>query len=336
VIAFVDDDSASVVSRALEGFALAHADAVDVHTDPLVVVGKHRSPARQVGLVSGGGSGHEPLHAGFIGTGMLDAVAPGQVFASPHNRAIYRASQLAAGPAGVLHIVKNYTGDLINFGIAEERLAADKISVARVVVDDDIATDSADIGVGRRGTGATVLVEKIVGSAADDGWALDELAALGRSVADRSRSLGVASRAHTPITGAAPMFELAGGELEYGVGIHGERAREVITRPPLTDLVDSMCRDVVAKLPAGAHDVAVLVNGLGSATSLELYSVYGLLRAALDGLGYRVRASIVGTLVAALDMRGFSITLTALTDDWLERLTSPADTVYPWKVITHA
>ncbi len=165
------------VPAALRGFARAHADLVELHEKPAHLVARHRDPGRRVGLVSGGGSGHEPLHAGFLGRGMLDAVAPGKVFASPHNKQVLEASRQAAGPGGVIHVVKNYTGDRINFGIAAERLRLEGIEVRRVLVDDDLATESDETATGRRGTGATVVVEKLLGAAADTGLGIDELAA---------------------------------------------------------------------------------------------------------------------------------------------------------------
>jgi dihydroxyacetone kinase len=332
---FLSEQTATAVDLAFDGFARLHRDLVTVLTDPVAVIGTRRAAGRRVGLVSGGGSGHDPLHAGFIGEGMLDAAAPGQVFASPHNRQVYVASQRVAGPDGVLHIVKNYTGDRINFGIAAERLANDGIAVRRVLVDDDVATDSADTRTGRRGTAATVLVEKILGAAADDGMGLDDLAALGQSVADACRSLGVATRAQSTLADGRPAFELGPDELEYGVGIHGERAAATIGRRPLASLVDTMCTDILAKVPKGGDGVGVVVNGLGSATNLELYSIYSLVVAWLESQGERVTASLLGTLVPALDMHGFSITLARLKPDWLPWLSREVRTPFPFTVVTH-
>jgi len=187
------DGYVDIVDRSLRGFAKAHHGLVELHTDPLFVLARDRHPGRRVGLVSGGGSGHEPMHVGLVGQGMLDAAVPGRVFASPHNRQIYQASRAAAGEAGILHIVKNYTGDRINFGIAAERLKADGIHVARVLVDDDLATDDPEAGTGRRGTAATIVVEKLLGAAADEGLGLEQLEATGRRVVAHSRSIAVAS-----------------------------------------------------------------------------------------------------------------------------------------------
>ncbi|MEV0720729.1 dihydroxyacetone kinase subunit DhaK [Asanoa sp. NPDC050611] len=319
------------VDRALLGFARDHADVVELSTDPVFVRSVDRDPRRQVGLLSGGGSGHEPMHVGLVGRGMLDAAAPGRVFTSPHNRQVYEGSRAAAGPGGVLHIVKNYTGDRINFGIAAERLRHDGIPVARVLVDDDVATESQQTATGRRGTGATVLTEKLLGAAADRGASLDELVALGETLVGRSRSIAVASLAQTsPVTGR-PGFDLEPGQLEYGVGIHGERAQHTIPRPPLEELVGRMVDDVVNHLPSG-RSVFLFVNGLGGTTYIELYNVFA---EAVDALATRdiaVERSLVGPYTPALDMKGFSITMTMLepsdethpSDGWTALFDAPA------------
>ncbi|BCL25348.1 dihydroxyacetone kinase subunit DhaK [Streptomyces aurantiacus] len=321
---FLPADNA--VERALQGLALTHPDLLELHRDPLYLTGRRRNPARRVGLVSGGGSGHEPLHSGFVGPGMLDAAVPGRVFASPHNRQIHEASKKAAGPDGVLHIVKNYTGDRINFGIAAERLRADGIPVRRVLVDDDLATDDASTATGRRGTGATVLVEKLLGGAADTGLGLDELADLGTLFADASRSVAVAARAQTSPSRGGEAFELPDNTLEYGVGIHGERAAEALPNPGLEDLVAHMTDQVLGALPHAADSVLLLVNGLGATTLLELQAVHALVCEALDKRGVHVAGRLVGTYVPALDMSGFSLTLTTLGAGWLDFWNSPAHT----------
>ncbi|MDQ7911296.1 dihydroxyacetone kinase subunit DhaK [Phytohabitans sp. ZYX-F-186] len=305
---------AEYVDRALRGFARDQRDIVRLHTAPAYVRALATNPARRVGLVAGGGSGHEPMHVGLVGAGMLDAAVPGRVFASPHNRQVYEASRSAAGPEGVLHIVKNYTGDRINFGIAAERLRHDGIPVARVLVDDDVATESTQTATGRRGTGATIVVEKLLGAAADRGTGLDALVELGRAVASRSRSIAVASAAHTSHVTGRPGFELAPNHIEYGVGIHGERARQTIPRPPLEDLVERMVDDVLANLPAGTRAL-VLVNGLGGTTAIELYNVFAEVEEALGRRGVAVAGSLVGTWTPALDMKGFSVTVTMLLPD---------------------
>ncbi|GAA1147970.1 dihydroxyacetone kinase subunit DhaK [Streptomyces javensis] len=321
------DSAESIVADALAGFASAHADLVSHHPDHGYLRARDRSPERRAGLVSGGGSGHEPLHAGFVGAGMLDAACPGRIFASPHNRQIFEASRAVAGPEGVLHIVKNYTGDRINFGIAAERLAHEDIPCARVLVDDDLATDSEDIVVGRRGTGATLIVEKILGAAADEGRGLDELAVLGAEVTRRSRSLAVASAAHTTPGTGGRAFELPDGVLEFGVGIHGERAEGTTPVIPLGRLVRMMTARLLAALPDTPRPrVLALVNGLGATTSLELYGIHHALTEALDENGVALDRSLTGTLVSALDMRGFSLSLLATDDELLRLWDAPART----------
>ncbi|MEE1930213.1 dihydroxyacetone kinase subunit DhaK [Streptomyces sp. TRM 70351] len=319
--------SESLVSDALEGFALAHGDVVEHHAAHGFLRARHPVPARRVGVLSGGGSGHEPLHNGFVGAGMLDAAVPGRVFASPHNRQVFEASRAVARTDGVLHIVKNYTGDKINFGIAAERLAHEGVPCARVLVDDDLASESAEIAVGRRGTGATVLVEKIVGAAADTGLGLTELAELGTAVAARCRSVAVASAAQTAPGGEGPAFTIPAGSFEYGVGIHGERAARSLDREPLDVLVRRMGDALLESLapPPGAP-VIVLVSGLGATTRLELYAALRELAPVLAARGVELRRSLVGDYVTALDMRGFSLTLLVADEEDVKLFDAPVHT----------
>ncbi|GAA2598160.1 dihydroxyacetone kinase subunit DhaK [Streptomyces axinellae] len=314
------------VGQALRGLALAHPELLRLHEDPLYVTARERHPGRRVGIVSGGGSGHEPLHTGFVGAGMLDAAVPGSVFASPHNRQIHEASRAVAGPEGVLHVVKNYTGDRINFGIAAERLRADGIPVRRVLIDDDLATESAETATGRRGTGATVLVEKLLGGAADTGLGLDQLADIGAEFADSSRSIAVAARAQTSPSRGGPAFELQDGRLEYGVGIHGERAAATREHPGFEPLVDQLAEQVLDAFTTTPREVALLVGGLGSTTLLELHAIHARVSELLDKRGVAVAGRLVGTFVPALDMSGFSLTLTALREEWAPYWHAPSRT----------
>lgn len=310
------DGNVDIVDRSLRGFAKAHPDLVELRTDPLFVLSRARHPGRRVGLISGGGSGHEPMHVGLVGQGMLDAAVPGRVFSSPHNRQVYQASLAAAGEAGVLHIVKNYTGDRINFGIAAERLKSDGIAVARVLVDDDLATDDPGAGTGRRGTAATITVEKLLGAAADEGLGLEQLETLGRHVAAHSRSIAVASAAQTTLSTGLPAFDIPDAWLEYGVGIHGERSREAVARLDFRPLVDRMVSQVIDACPSGKQ-VLVIVNGLGATTQLELHGIFDEVTDYLAGRSMEVMGSLVGTYSPALDMHGFSITVTVVAEpDW--------------------
>jgi dihydroxyacetone kinase-like protein len=307
---YFENSSDTLVPDALKGFALAHADIVTLDPVHGFLLARDAAPARRVGLLSGGGAGHEPMHAGYVGRGMLDAACPGRVFASPHNSQIYEASLAAARPAGVLHIVKNYTGDRINFGIAAERLAHRGVPCARVLVDDDLASDCDDIASGRRGTGGTVLIEKILGGAADTGAGLDDLRQLGERLAARCRTLAVASAAHTSPALGEPAFRLGPDEIEYGVGIHGERARRTAKQDPVGRLVERMTDQLLTALaPEPGSALLVLVNGLGAVTPLELYAVHGELARVLRARGFPVARRLVGEYATALDMRGFSLTL---------------------------
>jgi dihydroxyacetone kinase len=327
---FLPADDAELV--ALRGFAREHARLVRLHEDPRYVGARDPAATRRVGVVSGGGSGHEPLHGGFVGRGMLDAAVPGRIFASPHNRQVFAASLEVARDEGVLHIVKNYTGDRINFGIAAERLRDQGIRTERVLVDDDIATESDETKTGRRGTAATVVVEKVVGAAAEEGLGLDALAEVGRQVASKARSVAVASRAHTAPAGGLA-FDLAEGELEYGVGIHGERAAASVANDGVAQTVDRMLADLQAHtrgVDPGVGTV-VLVNGLGSATSLELSAIAELACAGLERRGVEIADVVTGTLVPALDMRGFSLTLVPMDQQELARWQAPCETA-AWRL----
>jgi dihydroxyacetone kinase len=265
---------------------------------------------------------------------MLDAVAPGKVFASPHNRQVMEASLHAAGSGGVVHIVKNYTGDRINFGIAAERLRLQDIEVRRVLVDDDLATESADTATGRRGTAGTVVVEKILGAAADGGADIDDLAQLGARVASASRSIAVASRAQSVMHDGKPAFELEPGQLEYGVGIHGERAASSLIRPSTPELVRRMTDQILDALPIGG-DAIVIVNGLGAVTLLELNLIFEYAAREIETRGRRVVGNLVGSYVPALDMRGFSITITRADDEFVSLWNTPAFTpAFPNRLMT--
>ncbi|MFC8008480.1 dihydroxyacetone kinase subunit DhaK [Streptomyces olivaceus] len=312
------------VLTACRGLATAHPGILAVHEDPLYLRAIAPNPHRKVALVSGGGSGHDPLHTGLLGAGGLDAVAPGKVFASPHNRQIYEASRDVVRTHGVLHVVKNYTGDRINFGIAAERLRADGVPVERVLVDDDIASSGA--GAGRRGTAATVVVEKLLGAAADRGRGLLELADLGRDIVARSRSLAVCARAHTTPGQGRPAFMLRSDRIDYGVGIHGERAAHTMPMPRVDDLLRQMLGDLTDGTPHPDDGVILVVNGLGGTALLELQALADLAAEQLTEDGVHVAAVLTGTHVGALDMSGFSLTITALRPGWLDLWRAPART----------
>lgn len=300
--------------EALEGLALAHGDLVSYDGERLVRAGG--PVAGRVALVSGGGSGHEPLHGGFIGDGMLTAVAPGEVFASPSVDQVLAAVRAADGGAGVLQIIKNYTGDVLNFRLAAELAREEGMSVASVIVADDVASGGDDHGVGRRGTGATVVVEKVAGARAAAGGTLDEVAAVARRAAERSVSLGVALHPCSP-PGSGPLFALGDDEIELGVGIHGELGTERGPWRPVDELVGEMAERLLEDLGDRASGAPLLafVNGFGGSAAMELYVVYRALAHALDARGRTIARSLVGDYVTSLDMAGMSITLTALDDE---------------------
>lgn len=313
------------VIEAAEGLALAHP-GIAVEREPLYLY--RATPAGgKVALLSGGGTGHEPLHAGFIGPGMLDAAVPGSVFASPTAIQIAAATRRVDTGAGVLHIVKNYTGDVLNFAIAAEICADEGIRVERVLVDDDVATDIAGSRVGRRGTAAALVVEKICGAAAQAGTGLSELKRLGHEVTDKCRSIALALDACTHPGTGRKSFELGPDEVEFGVGIHGERGRSRMPFATANEMLANLLEPLLLALRLKASDsVIAVVNGLGSTHLTEQYLMTRCLHQQLSSRSIEVARILTGSYVTALDMAGISITLT-LADERLLRLwDAPVDT----------
>lgn len=322
---FFMNDPDDFVTEAAEGLALTNPDLV-VERTPLFIK-RREVPAGKVALVSGGGTGHEPLHAGFVGDGMLDAAVPGAVFASPTAIQVAEATKSVDAGAGVLHIIKNYTGDVLNFNIAAELAADENVQVESVLVDDDVATDIEGSRVGRRGTGSTLIVEKICGAAARRGDSLSELADLGRRVVSHSRSIALALDACThPITGKKS-FELAPDEVEFGVGIHGERGRGRIPFTSANELVEQLLDSLVPAVGVNSgDDVIAFVNGLGATQLTEQYVVTGAVHNSLQKRGINVARTLTGSYVTALDMSGVSITLTRADQEFLELWDAPVTT----------
>ncbi len=314
----------AVVGDALEGLAAAHRSlAVDLERRVVTRAGGAR--AGKVGLVSGGGSGHEPLHAGFVGYGMLDAACPGEVFTSPVPDQMLAAARAVDGGAGVLQIVKNYTGDVLNFQMAAELAADEGIEVATVLVNDDVAVEDSLYTAGRRGTGATVFVEKLAGALAEQGADLASVAALAREVNERTRSFGIAlGPATVPAAGRAG-FTLAEDEIEIGVGIHGEPGRRRGKLAPAADLVRIAMDAIAEDLPLSG-DVLVMVNGMGGTPLIELYIAYREVHRLLAGRGARIVRNLVGDYVTSLEMPGFSLTVCQLTDQFTELWDAPVET----------
>lgn len=314
------NDPDQLVPEALEGLALSHPGLLALDAEHRVVT--RAVPATdKVGLVSGGGSGHEPLHAGFVGTGMLDVAVAGAVFASPTALQVLEGTRAADSGRGVVQIVKNYTGDVLNFRIAGEISGDDAIDTEIVLVDDDLASDTGDEdGPGRRGTAATLIVEKICGAAAEEGMELCEVAERGRRVAASARTMSLALEAGTHPGADAPQFTLEEDEIELGVGIHGERAAQRSRFEGADRLTDQLLDPLLEELELErGSEVLAIVNGLGSATGLELNLAARRLHHRLDDQGVAVGRSLVGQYVTSLDMHGFSLTLMPL-DEELRRL----------------
>jgi phosphoenolpyruvate---glycerone phosphotransferase subunit DhaK len=316
----------SVVSEALEGMELCYPDLVEYA--PRFGLVCRRVPARdKVGIISGGGSGHEPLHAGFVGMGMLDVAVAGAVFASPTALQVQEGTLAADSGRGVVQIVKNYTGDVLNFTIAGELAGDSSVQTEIVLVDDDLATDTEDGGPGRRGTAAVVAVEKIAGALAEKGASLHEVAEVGRRVAGSSRTMSLALDAGTHPGQHEPAFELGADEVELGVGIHGERGTGRIPFASADDLTEQLVTPLLEDLGIGrGGSVLAIVNGLGSTYPLELGIAARAMHRLLTSRGIAVARTLVGSYVTSLDMHGISITLTPADADLLPLWDAPVRT----------
>jgi dihydroxyacetone kinase-like protein len=309
-----------VVTEALHGIAAAHADLLRVQFNPNVIVRADAPVQGKVGLVSGGGSGHEPMHGGFVGPGMLDAACPGEVFTSPTPDQMLDATKAVNGGAGVLHIVKNYTGDVMNFEMAAELAGGESIEVEAVVIDDDVAVQDSLYTAGRRGVGTTVLAEKICGAAAEEGRPLAEVADLCRKVNANGRSMGMALTSCIVPAAGTPTFELGDDEMEIGIGIHGEPGRERMKLAPAAEIVEKLVVPIVEDLPFEQGDqVLAFVNGMGGTPLIELYVAYNDLNRFLGERGITITRNLIGPYITSLEMAGCSITLLKL-DEELTRL----------------
>jgi dihydroxyacetone kinase-like protein len=300
-----------VLEESLDGFAAAHGDIVALGEERKFV--RRRDPRpNKVAVISGGGSGHEPLHAGFVGHGMLDAACPGQVFTSPTPDQMVAAVEAVAGDPGALFIVKNYEGDVMNFQLAADMAGRE---VQTVLTDDDVAVEKSSYSTGRRGVAGTLIVEKLVGAAAEEGRPLGELRALGEEVNRRTRSMGVALTSCTVPAAGRPTFAIGGDEMEMGVGIHGEPGRRRVKLGSADEIADEMLGAILADLaPRPGAELLLLVNGLGGTPAMELYLMVNAARRILDARGLKVSRYLTGSLVTSLDMAGCSITLSVLDD----------------------
>jgi phosphoenolpyruvate---glycerone phosphotransferase subunit DhaK len=305
-----------VVNESVAGFCAAHSDIVRLGETAPFVLRRHLKPGK-VALVSGGGSGHEPLHSGFVGSGMLDAACPGQVFTSPTPDLILAAAEAADTGGGVLFIVKNYEGDVMNFDMAREMSTK---TVATVITDDDVAVETSTYSTGRRGVAGTLIVEKILGAAAEEGRSLADLKSLGDRVNGATRSIGIALTSCTVPAAGKPTFDLGEDEMEVGVGIHGEPGRRRVKLRPANEIAAEMVGAITADFGDRARgEVILLINGFGGSPLSELYLMYEAVRKRLELAGCTIARSLVGNFVTSLDMAGCSVTV-SLLDDEMKRL----------------
>jgi dihydroxyacetone kinase-like protein len=315
-----------IVPESLRGLAAAHPDQVKVDLANSLVLRAGGPVKGKVALISGGGSGHEPLHGGFVGTGMLDAAAAGHVFTSPVPDQMEAATRAVDGGAGVLHIVKNYTGDVLNFQMAAEFVAGD-IEVASVVTNDDVAVQDSLYTAGRRGGGVTVLLEKIAGAHAEAGGSLADVTATAEKVNGQGRSMGLALTSCIVPAAGTPTFDLPDDEVEVGIGIHGEPGRRREKLAPVDDMAEWLVSPIVSDLGLSSGDtVLAFVNGMGGTPLIELYVAYDSVARILGGQGIKIGRSLVGNYITSLEMAGFSVTLLKLDDELTRWWDAPVDT----------
>jgi len=317
----------AVVADSLRGLQAAHGDRLKVTFEPYMVIRADAPVRGKVGLISGGGSGHEPLHGGFVGPGMLDAACPGEVFTSPTPDAIFEASKAVDGGAGVLYIVKNYTGDVLNFEMASDLTDGEGIDVETVLTNDDVAVEDSTYTAGRRGVGVTVLVEKIAGAAAEDRRSLQEVAEIGRRCGAQGRTMGLALTPCTAPASGEPSFELSADEVEIGIGIHGEPGRFRERIAPASQLARRLLTPILEDLPFASGDrVLAFVNGMGGTPLMELYIVYAEVAKLAAEHGLVIERNLVGNYVTSLEMQGCSITLLKLDDELVRYWDAPVNT----------
>jgi len=315
-----------MVDEALAGMAAAHPDLIRV-IEPNVIVRADAPRQGKVGIISGGGSGHEPMHGGFVGTGMLDAACAGAVFTSPVPDQMLAATKAVDGGAGVLHIVKNYTGDIMNFELAAELAQAEGIEVTSVILADDVAVKDSLYTAGRRGVGGTVLAEKIVGAAAEEGQDLAAVTALCQRVQDNVRSMGMALTSCTVPAAGKPTFEIGDDEMEIGVGIHGEPGRERRKLASADEITEALLTPILDDMPFSSGDkVLAFVNGMGGTPLIELYVIYNKVAQMCADRGVTIERNLVGSYITSLEMAGCSITLLKLDDEMTRLWDAPVHT----------
>jgi len=313
-----------VIRETLEGMALAHADLLRVDPEQQLIVRKGAPISGKVGIVSGGGSGHEPLHGGFVGKGMLDAACPGAVFTSPVPDQMLAAAKAVNSGAGVLYIVKNYTGDVMNFELAAELAEAEGIDVRSVIINDDVAVEDSTFTAGRRGVGGTVLAEKITGALAERKASLDEIAAICQKVNENVRSMGMALTPCMVPAAGQPSFELGENEMEIGIGIHGEPGRRRVPLASADEIAEMLVTPIVEDLPFRKDDrVLAFVNGMGGTPLMELYIMFRAVHRLLAERGITVVRSLVGNYITSLEMAGTSVSLLRLDDQMIDLWDAP-------------
>jgi len=315
-----------VLADALKGIDAAHPE-LRVDHQHRVIYRARPKPDGKVALISGGGSGHEPLHGGFVGPGMLDAACCGEVFTSPTPDQMQEATSVVDRGAGVLHIVKNYTGDVMNFEMAGEMAAADSgVRVETVVTDDDVAVQDSTWTAGRRGVGVTVLLEKIVGAAAEEGRDLDAIVELAKRVNGQGRSMGMALTSCTVPSAGKPTFDLPEDEMEMGVGIHGEPGRRRVPLAGAAEIAEMLVEPVLADLDFTGGPSIVMLNGMGGSPLIELYLMYGEVATLLEKAGVQVARTLVGNYITSLDMAGASVTVLKADDELIRLWDAPVET----------
>jgi phosphoenolpyruvate---glycerone phosphotransferase subunit DhaK len=316
-----------VVREELEGLALAHSDLLKVNFDPNFVYRADSPVQGKVAVISGGGSGHEPMHGGFVGMGMLDAACPGAVFTSPTPDQMLEATKKVDGGAGVLHIVKNYTGDIMNFEMAADLAKAEGISVESVVIDDDVAVQDSLYTAGRRGVGSTVLAEKLTGAAAEEGCPLPFVVEICNKVKDYGRSMGMALTSCTVPHVGKPTFDLPEDEIEIGIGIHGEPGRMRMKHKTADEVTEMLMEPILKDIPYKAGDqVLLFVNGMGGTPPIELYIVYRKAYEIAEKHGLKIVRSLVGSYITSLEMAGTSISMLKMDDELLKYWDAPVKT----------
>ncbi|HEY9849630.1 MAG TPA: dihydroxyacetone kinase subunit DhaK [Leptolyngbyaceae cyanobacterium] len=340
-----------VVRESLEGMAIAHPDLIKVHFDPHFIYRVDAPIQNKVAIISGGGSGHEPMHGGFVGLGMLDAACPGEIFTSPTPDQMLAAAKIVNGGAGVLNIVKNYSGDIMNFEMAAEIAYSENLPILNILIDDDVAVKDSLYTQGRRGVGTTVLAEKICGAAAEQGYDLQQIANLCRKVNINGRSMGMALTSCTVPAKGSPTFNLSDDEIEVGIGIHGEPGRQrmaILSADEITEMLAiSIIEDVAYTRTVREWDidkgewvevqltdpplqrgdsVLAFVNGMGGTPLSELYIVYRKLVEICEGKGLKIVRNLIGSYITSLEMQGCSITLLKLDDEMIKLWDAPVKT----------